>query len=424
MGMSRQFVYIVLVLVSACLGGCVHVRSSAAVDVPDVGARVVTKYRYCYVGELGVNAYNEKLRMCQPGVFSDDGVPFMMRKNDLARAVYGQSEAAHLGQFLLCMCSAGMLPFCNGSRESRSVSIEFPDWLSKHHSGFGVCTRRDEALSLFSPFALLCFNGTPSFPGFPAEDGKIFQRNAGGIGAQGGGQSEDAAIAYGIAYRLQEMERMGIITDAMVATAQAKRDADLRRQKIEAQDQRLAMEQHVERRSIAKTLQEGSSSQSGKPPYHIDYLRRDSEREFAYEFELVLNGEPSLQTFSAVQNVLANEIRSAYRQEHPGVDLYSLQIAFYPELVNGKIKGRAEVLTITLVSLTYDAYTRHGKMAARFNANQYEEARKWIRKNIETLARDKNIALVTGEIPPAAKFYLGREELKDGNVLEIEFKTE
>ena len=138
----------------------------------------------------------------------------------------------------------------------------------------------------------------------------------------------------------------------------------------------------------------------------------------------MLNGEPSLQTFSAVQNVLANEIRSAYRQEHSGVDLYSLQIAFYPELVNGKIKGRAEVLTITLVSLTYDAYTRHGKMAARFNANQYEEARKWIRKNIETLARDKNIALVTGEIPPAAKFYLGREELKDGNVLEIEFKTE
>ena len=50
--------------------------------------------------------------------------------------------------------------------------------------------------------------------------------------------------------------------------------------------------------------------------------------------------------------------------------------------------------------------------------------RKWFRKIIETLARDRNIALVTGEIPPAAKFYLGREELKDGNVLEIEFRTE
>ena len=60
----------------------------------------------------------------------------------------------------------------------------------------------------------------------------------------------------------------------------------------------------------------------------------------------------------------------------------------------------------------------------RVNANQYEEARQWVRKNIETLARDKNIALTTGEIPPAAKFYLGREEFKDGNTLEIEFKTE
>ena len=58
------------------------------------------------------------------------------------------------------------------------------------------------------------------------------------------------------------------------------------------------------------------------------------------------------------------------------------------------------------------------------SANQYEEARAWIRKNIETLARDKNIVLTTGEIPPAAKFYLGREELKNGNILEIEFITE
>jgi len=63
-------------------------------------------------------------------------------------------------------------------------------------------------------------------------------------------------------------------------------------------------------------------------------------------------------------------------------------------------------------------------MAVRFGVGQYKDAREWIRQNIETLARDKNIALTTGEIPPAAKFYLGREELKDGNILEIEFKTE
>ncbi len=423
MGRPHQFVCAALVLATICQCGCVHVRSSVAVDVPDVGRRVVTKYRYCYVGKLGVNAYNEKLRMYQPEVFSTNGVPFMMRKNDLGVDGYGKSDAAHLGQFLLCMCSVGILPFFNGSCHRRSVSIDFPDWLSIRQSGFEVCTRRDEALSLFSPFALLCFNGTPSFPGFSEQGGKVFLRDAGGIGAQGGGDIGDAAIAYGIAYRLQELERLGMITDAMVTTAKAQRDADIRRQKVEAQDQRLAMEQHVGRLSIARTLQEGSSSQSDKPPYHVDYLGRDGKREFAYLFALKLNGEPSLQTFSAVQNVLANEIRAAYRLEHPNVDLYSLQIAFYPELVNGKIKGRAEVLTITLVSLTYDAYTRRGKMSARFNPGQGEEARAWIRKNIETLARDKNIALTTGQQPPEATYYsLG--ETVEGNVMEIEFKTE
>ena len=90
----------------------------------------------------------------------------------------------------------------------------------------------------------------------------------------------------------------------------------------------------------------------------------------------------------------------------------------------GRVEGRAVVLSVSVVSLKYDPNTRKGILAAKVGANQYEDARNWIRKNIETLARDKNIALTTGEIPPAAKFYLGREELKDGNVLEIEFKTE
>ena len=47
----------------------------------------------------------------------------------------------------------------------------------------------------------------------------------------------------------------------------------------------------------------------------------------------------------------------------------------------------------------------------------------WMSYNIETLARDKNIALVTGQLPPAAKYYSLGEKV-DGNVMEIEFKTE
>ena len=52
-----------------------------------------------------------------------------------------------------------------------------------------------------------------------------------------------------------------------------------------------------------------------------------------------------------------------------------------------------------------------------------DEARAWIRKNIETLARDKNIALTTGQLPPEATYYSLGEKIV-GNVMEIEFRTE
>jgi hypothetical protein len=126
-----------------------------------------------------------------------------------------------------------------------------------------------------------------------------------------------------------------------------------------------------------------------------------------------------------VQQEFRKAVKEDYVESTPGAESSNLYVEFPEyELKGGKIEGRAVVLTISVTSLTYDPNTRKGRLAVKVSANQYEEARKWIRKNIETLARDKNIALVTGEIPPAAKFYLGREELKDGNILEIEFKTE
>ena len=118
-------------------------------------------------------------------------------------------------------------------------------------------------------------------------------------------------------------------------------------------------------------------------------------------------------------------IKEEYLDTYPSADVASLVVSFSGLKREGvRISGRAAVLTIKPLSLTYDVHTRRGRLAVKFNAGQAEEAKAWARRNIETLARDKNIALTTGVIPPAAKFYLGREELKDGNVLEIEFKTE
>lgn len=161
--------------------------------------------------------------------------------------------------------------------------------------------------------------------------------------------------------------------------------------------------------------------------YKIVKFSRESGSQFSYRFVLALNNEEnsSLQTLRLVQQEFREAVKADYVESFPIADIRSLRVDFPEyELDNGKITGRAVVLSISVTSLTYDPNTRTGRLAVKVNANQYEEARKWIRKNIETLAQDKNIALVTGEIPPAARFYLGREELKDGNVLEIEFKTE
>lgn len=74
--------------------------------------------------------------------------------------------------------------------------------------------------------------------------------------------------------------------------------------------------------------------------------------------------------------------------------------------------------------MNYDPDTRKGRIAVEFAKGHYAEARLWARGNIETLVRDKNVALVTGGVPSEAKFYLGAERVGDGNILEIEFETE
>lgn len=79
---------------------------------------------------------------------------------------------------------------------------------------------------------------------------------------------------------------------------------------------------------------------------------------------------------------------------------------------------------VQIQMMDYDPDTRKGRIAVEFAKGHYEEARLWARGNIETLVRDKNVALVTGNVPSQAKFYLGAERVRDGNVLEIEFETE
>ena len=163
------------------------------------------------------------------------------------------------------------------------------------------------------------------------------------------------------------------------------------------------------------------------PSYRIISCERESGSEFVYKFSLELTGNvvDPLQAFLGIKQKLRTYVRDMYAGANNVSDINSIKVDFSDESISDKlISGRAVVLTIAPVALSYDANARLGRLSVRFNVSQYEEARAWARKNIETLARDKNIALVSGEIPPAARFYSLGETLKDGNILEIEFKTE
>lgn len=162
-------------------------------------------------------------------------------------------------------------------------------------------------------------------------------------------------------------------------------------------------------------------------PYTIVSCTRETGSDFAYRFVLELaDGEKAgLETFRIVQQDFRAAVSEDYAEAFSLDSSDGLYVDFPEfELRNGRIEGCAVVLAIKIASLVYNAHTRTGTLAVRFSANQFEEARLYVRRNIEVLARDKNIALVTGEIPDKARFYLGREEIRNGDTLEIEFKTE
>ena len=72
----------------------------------------------------------------------------------------------------------------------------------------------------------------------------------------------------------------------------------------------------------------------------------------------------------------------------------------------------------------YDSKMAEGIIAVKINGNRLDEAGKFCRDNIEMLARDKNVALYTGEAPSEAKYYILDEEIIEEDVLEMKFKEE
>ena len=180
----------------------------------------------------------------------------------------------------------------------------------------------------------------------------------------------------------------------------------------------------VFRRTMGITAE--SAAREDSPLYKVLACQQDAENIFSYRFKLELVDRHSnkLDMFRMVQREFRTAVLEDSAQSYEG-DACSLFVEL-PEfrLSGDRIEGRAIVLPMSVQTLAYDPVTRQGRMSVSLGAKQFDVARRYVRKNIESLALDSNIVALEGERPPQGRFYIGRETVKDGSVLEVEFKTE
>jgi len=161
------------------------------------------------------------------------------------------------------------------------------------------------------------------------------------------------------------------------------------------------------------------------PKCRVVSMDRVAGESVMYDFKLSLVDDFAISEVKSIQDELAELVRSAYVGSDQAISRQDVRVGF-PDfrIADGSATGRAVVVAVTVVRMNYDNDTHKGFVRVRYPTAQYAVARKWVRDHIETLARDKNIALVTGEIPPSARFFLGAERVLEGNILEVEFETE
>ena len=412
--------------------GCLRYRSVAAADVKDAGAPIRTRFRYCPSWAHGKEKSGDgerlrtRMKRYQPQVFADDGIPIVIAERNVGHEDWGswkinryQDPMGFASKRVLYALTFSIVPLFNGTESTGMEEVRLVDDQNPATS-FRMYKRQDNAFSFLTPLPFLLYSGLPDMRGCENGVARVRRENF-FTGSEDKFANEhpegEEVFAYALATKLKELEDIGRISEA---TLEGSVRALVHRKDFIAKE--------VTRKTPVSSpyTKKGSSSKpSGqlKPLYRIESLVREGGSDFAYAFSLKMNGEPSIEAFFGIQGIFAREVLDAYKTECPNADESTLRVYVLPRLVNGKIEGRAAVLTIAPVSLSYDANTRRGKLSVRFNAGQYKEAREWIRKNIETLARDKNIAIVTGQPPPAATYYSLGEKI-DGDVMEVEFKTE
>ena len=390
--MRCRYLLVFGVFASVLAQGCMSERKSGVPMVNDIGSDVSTRRRYrlscVYEGEKSekINVRVDLLEGCCPNVFSRNGLPIVLRIK------YNKFESFDAWTVLLSLCTLSIVPEVTHWETTFNCSVELANE-SDGKATFELVNVFEQACSILVPSGLFVYTGDKVVPGR-----HVFSENRQYINT--GNRivelsdfarlvQDDVpfrrALAYAIAVKIKEFEDSGKID----------------------------------------VVHDKKAASSPLVPLHsIVSLDRDSDG--GYSFVLSMKAG-SLNVDAAVRAVLhefKESIKDDYLDAFPGVESESLSVAIPDYKVEGlNIRGRAVVLTIKPLYLTYNPHTRRGRLSVRFNVGQTEEARAWIRKNIKALARDKNIALVTGQLPPEANYYLFDEKI-NGNVMEIEFKTE
>ena len=168
-----------------------------------------------------------------------------------------------------------------------------------------------------------------------------------------------------------------------------------------------------------------ASTAPAAKPYTVEQFSREEGDGFSYRFKLTLTdvANADLSLSRRIQADLRESVRADYAAVTGVKDSASLRIEF-PQYTfgNGKVEGRAEVLTVMLQEFVYDPVTMQGRLAVKVDPRQYDATRQWVRNNVATLAKDKDPSLLNA-FAGRSRFSVGREVLRDDNVLEVEFKV-
>lgn len=189
-------------------------------------------------------------------------------------------------------------------------------------------------------------------------------------------------------------------------------------------DESVPLPKRNEVRAQAQKHQIAASSQGSEVSYQIDTFERLNEDEFAYAFEITTDKPLALTRANQIKSELRTTVADEYRAIRGQSAGTTIHVDF-PEFVISKCKvfGKAVVIQINIDSLRYDTTTHKGVIVVKIGSQKFEDVRRTVRRNIEMIVRDKNIALTTGSIPPEAHFFIGNERVNNG-MLEIEFEAQ